>query len=160
MKDKEFTAAQHPFRCPERAMSMGTSRHRRSAMELTARRLWPAIWTMGNLGRAGYGGTLDGMWPYTYDSCDVGTLPNQTLNGPSPNFSCLRRLLALTLYQVFRKPPRRTGLRNTTTRSPTFPVNDYHGAHVQTTSLIPGRRSRTGLSSGEAHRRLTCLRLS
>ncbi len=43
--------------------------------------LWPAIWAMGNLGRAGYGGTLDGMWPYTYDSCDVGTLPNQTLNG-------------------------------------------------------------------------------
>ncbi|KAL0247765.1 hypothetical protein I308_103843 [Cryptococcus tetragattii IND107] len=43
--------------------------------------LWPAIWTMGNLGRAGYGGSLDGTWPYTYDSCDVGTLPNQTLNG-------------------------------------------------------------------------------
>ncbi|WVQ63753.1 uncharacterized protein L199_001906 [Kwoniella botswanensis] len=43
--------------------------------------LWPAIWTMGNLGRAGYGGSLDGMWPYSYDSCDVGTLPNQTLNG-------------------------------------------------------------------------------
>ncbi|KAF7324805.1 Beta-glucan synthesis-associated protein [Mycena kentingensis (nom. inval.)] len=43
--------------------------------------LWPAFWAMGNLGRAGYGATLDGMWPYTYDSCDVGTLPNQTLNG-------------------------------------------------------------------------------
>lgn len=43
--------------------------------------LWPAVWAMGNLGRAGYGGTLEGMWPYTYDSCDVGTLANQTLNG-------------------------------------------------------------------------------
>ncbi|KAJ6550125.1 beta-glucan synthesis-associated [Mycena capillaripes] len=43
--------------------------------------LWPAFWTMGNLGRAGYGASLDGMWPYTYDSCDVGTAPNQTLNG-------------------------------------------------------------------------------
>ncbi|KAK1230580.1 hypothetical protein PQX77_006317 [Marasmius sp. AFHP31] len=42
---------------------------------------WPAVWTMGNLGRAGYGATNDGMWPYSYDSCDVGTLPNQTLNG-------------------------------------------------------------------------------
>ncbi|KAF7300811.1 GH16 domain-containing protein [Mycena kentingensis (nom. inval.)] len=40
--------------------------------------LWPAVWTMGNLGRAGYGATLEGMWPYSYDSCDVGTLPNQT----------------------------------------------------------------------------------
>ena len=36
---------------------------------------------MGNLGRAGYGGTLDGLWPYSYDTCDVGTLANQTLNG-------------------------------------------------------------------------------
>ncbi|KAH8835015.1 beta-glucan synthesis-associated protein [Flagelloscypha sp. PMI_526] len=43
--------------------------------------LWPAIWMMGNLGRAGYGASLDGMWPYTYDACDVGTAPNQTHNG-------------------------------------------------------------------------------
>ncbi|TFK67254.1 glucosidase [Pluteus cervinus] len=43
--------------------------------------LWPAIWTMGNLGRAGFGATLEGMWPYTYDACDVGTLPNQTYPG-------------------------------------------------------------------------------
>ncbi|SAM75074.1 probable KRE6-glucan synthase subunit [Ustilago bromivora] len=40
---------------------------------------------MGNLGRAGFGATTDGMWPYTYDSCDVGTLPNQTFaNGTGP----------------------------------------------------------------------------
>ncbi|KAK0188685.1 glycoside hydrolase family 16 protein [Armillaria mellea] len=43
--------------------------------------LWPAVWAMGNLGRAGYGATLDGMWPYTYDACDVGTAPNQTIDG-------------------------------------------------------------------------------
>jgi Beta-glucanase/Beta-glucan synthetase len=62
--------------------------------------LWPAIWTMGNLGRAGYGASLEGMvrlltsgylpvsalryilqWPHTYDSCDVGTVMNQTING-------------------------------------------------------------------------------
>ncbi|TEB38307.1 glycoside hydrolase family 16 protein [Coprinellus micaceus] len=43
--------------------------------------LWPAIWTMGNLGRAGYGATLEGVWPYTYDACDVGTAPNQTVRG-------------------------------------------------------------------------------
>ncbi|KAJ7255831.1 beta-glucan synthesis-associated protein [Mycena haematopus] len=46
--------------------------------------LWPAVWTMGNLGRAGYGASLDGMWPYVYDACDVGTTPNQTLNGGPP----------------------------------------------------------------------------
>lgn len=43
--------------------------------------LWPAIWSMGNLGRAGFGATLEGLWPYSYDSCDVGTLPNQTYPG-------------------------------------------------------------------------------
>ncbi|KAI0311695.1 glycoside hydrolase family 16 protein [Amylostereum chailletii] len=42
---------------------------------------WPAVWTMGNLGRVGYGATTDGLWPYSYDSCDYGALPNQTLNG-------------------------------------------------------------------------------
>nr|GAT60377.1 predicted protein [Mycena chlorophos] len=47
--------------------------------------LWPAVWTMGNLGRAGYGATLEGMWPYSYDACDVGTMPNQTnLSGTGP----------------------------------------------------------------------------
>ncbi|KAF7337424.1 GH16 domain-containing protein [Mycena sanguinolenta] len=101
--------------------------------------LWPAVWAMGNLGRAGYGASLDGMvclrslsschsstpclsrfpatllvflpnpprfplfppsstltfahpqpqWPYSYDTCDVGTLPNQTLpdnSGPQAAF--------------------------------------------------------------------------
>ncbi|KAJ8597400.1 glycoside hydrolase family 16 protein [Rhizopogon salebrosus TDB-379] len=43
--------------------------------------LWPAIWTLGNLGRAGYGASLEGMWPYTYDACDVGTVANQSVNG-------------------------------------------------------------------------------
>ncbi|GMK57123.1 hypothetical protein CspeluHIS016_0309630 [Cutaneotrichosporon spelunceum] len=46
--------------------------------------LWPAIWSMGNLGRAGYGGTTDGMWPYSYDSCDVGTLKNQSMPDGTP----------------------------------------------------------------------------
>lgn len=47
---------------------------------------WPGAWTMGNLGRPGYGASTDGMWPYTYNSCDVGTFPNQTyanLSGPA-----------------------------------------------------------------------------
>jgi beta-glucanase (GH16 family) len=42
---------------------------------------WPGAWTMGNLGRAGYGGTTQGTWPYSYDTCDLGILPNQTQSG-------------------------------------------------------------------------------
>ncbi|KAJ6508227.1 glycoside hydrolase family 16 protein [Mycena sanguinolenta] len=45
---------------------------------------WPGAWTMGNLGRAGYGATTEGMWPYTYDSCDLGTFPNQTTQDDTP----------------------------------------------------------------------------
>jgi len=42
---------------------------------------WPAAWTLGNLGRPGYGATLEGTWPYSYEACDAGTLQNQSLNG-------------------------------------------------------------------------------
>lgn len=42
---------------------------------------WPAVWTMGNLGRAGYGASTDGLWPYSYEACDQGTLKNQTYLG-------------------------------------------------------------------------------
>ena len=28
--------------------------------------MWPAVWTMGNLGRAGYGASLDGMVPIPF----------------------------------------------------------------------------------------------
>ncbi|GAA5887531.1 hypothetical protein JCM16303_004234 [Sporobolomyces ruberrimus] len=53
--------------------------------EPTAQGFWPGVWTMGNLGRAGYGGSNDGVWPYSYNECDVGTLPNQTWpNGTDP----------------------------------------------------------------------------
>ncbi|OCH84874.1 beta-glucan synthesis-associated [Obba rivulosa] len=46
---------------------------------------WPGAWTMGNLGRPGFAATTDGTWPYSYDSCDVGTFPNQTFqNGSGP----------------------------------------------------------------------------
>ncbi|CAG8677067.1 3304_t:CDS:2 [Cetraspora pellucida] len=39
---------------------------------------WPSVWTLGNLGRPGYGATTDGVWPYSYDNCDVGITPNQS----------------------------------------------------------------------------------
>ena len=52
---------------------------------------------MGNLGRAGYGASLEGMWPYTYDACDVGTLPNQTHNGAPLAYASQSRYLLTTL---------------------------------------------------------------
>lgn len=63
---------------------------------------WPGAWMMGNLGRAGYGATTEGevhvhydmasldmiyqgTWPYSYDSCDLGTFPNQTNKDGTPS---------------------------------------------------------------------------
>lgn len=47
---------------------------------------WPGVWTMGNLGRPGYGATTEGTWPYTYDSCNLGVLKNQTnMAGTGPD---------------------------------------------------------------------------
>ncbi|KAK6204759.1 glucan synthase subunit [Scheffersomyces amazonensis] len=40
--------------------------------------LWPGLWTMGNLGRPGYLATTDGVWPYSYEACDVGITANQS----------------------------------------------------------------------------------
>jgi len=45
---------------------------------------WPGVWMMGNLGRPGYGASTDGLWPYTYSSCDTGILPNQTKPDGTP----------------------------------------------------------------------------
>ena len=71
--------------------------------EPTTAGYWPGFWMMGNLGRPGYLGTTDGMWPYSYNQCDIGILeyqqyPNRTgpyaathANSPSnnPNISSL-----------------------------------------------------------------------
>lgn len=41
--------------------------------------LWPGAWTMGNLGRPGFLATTEGLWPYTYNDCDTGITPNQSM---------------------------------------------------------------------------------
>ena len=40
--------------------------------------LWPGMWAMGNLGRPGYMASTDGVWPYSYDTCDAGITFNQS----------------------------------------------------------------------------------
>lgn len=40
--------------------------------------LWPGIWSLGNLARAGYLASSEAVWPYSYDSCDAGITANQS----------------------------------------------------------------------------------
>ncbi|AMD22184.1 HGL156Cp [Eremothecium sinecaudum] len=40
--------------------------------------VWPGLWTLGNLARPGYLASAEGVWPYSYESCDAGITPNQS----------------------------------------------------------------------------------
>jgi beta-glucan synthesis-associated protein KRE6 len=52
---------------------------------------WPGFWSMGNLGRAGYGATTEGLWPYSYhDECDAGITANQSSNDGLSNLPGMR----------------------------------------------------------------------
>ena len=51
---------------------------------------WPGFWLMGNLGRPGFPASNDGMWPYVYEECDVGIMPNQTQEGGKSPSSALK----------------------------------------------------------------------
>ncbi len=50
---------------------------------------WPGLWTMGNLGRPGYPGSNDGLWPYSYSGCDTGMLPKQVRTDGSGPYDAL-----------------------------------------------------------------------
>eukprot|EP00992_Anisonema_acinus_P010736 TRINITY_DN6812_c0_g1_i1.p1 TRINITY_DN6812_c0_g1~~TRINITY_DN6812_c0_g1_i1.p1 ORF type:complete len:509 (-),score=86.23 TRINITY_DN6812_c0_g1_i1:26-1504(-) len=65
---------------------------------------WPAVWTMGNLGRAGYGGSTAGTWPYSYNSCDPAILPGDIIQ---PGFSGLvgQRINACDQYPSYGLHP-------------------------------------------------------
>ena len=42
--------------------------------------LWPAIWMMGNLGRATYVDSTENMWPFSTNVCDERTRHSQLIN--------------------------------------------------------------------------------
>lgn len=43
--------------------------------------LWPAVWILGNLGRATYEASTNLMWPWSYDECNRGLQHAQELSG-------------------------------------------------------------------------------
>mmetsp|Transcript_115021 Transcript_115021/g.332328 ORF Transcript_115021/g.332328 Transcript_115021/m.332328 type:complete len:698 (-) Transcript_115021:4-2097(-) len=42
--------------------------------------LWPAIWMLGNLGRATYEASTNNIWPWSFDTCDRKLQPAQTIS--------------------------------------------------------------------------------
>jgi beta-glucanase (GH16 family) len=43
--------------------------------------LWPAIWLLGNLGRATYEVSTNNLWPWSYDVCDREKQESQVISG-------------------------------------------------------------------------------
>jgi len=42
--------------------------------------LWPAVWMLGNLGRATYEGSTNNIWPWSFDKCDRELQPAQAIS--------------------------------------------------------------------------------
>lgn len=42
--------------------------------------LWPALWMLGNLGRATYVGSSEYVWPFSYNTCDAKGRKSQEIN--------------------------------------------------------------------------------
>jgi len=42
--------------------------------------LWPALWMLGNLGRATYEASTNNIWPWSFDTCDRKLQPAQTIS--------------------------------------------------------------------------------
>jgi beta-glucan synthesis-associated protein KRE6 len=42
--------------------------------------LWPAVWMLGNLGRATYEASTNNIWPWSFDTCDRDLQQAQTLS--------------------------------------------------------------------------------
>mmetsp|Transcript_22389 Transcript_22389/g.52780 ORF Transcript_22389/g.52780 Transcript_22389/m.52780 type:complete len:761 (-) Transcript_22389:70-2352(-) len=42
--------------------------------------LWPAVWILGNIGRATYESSTNNIWPWSFDTCDRDLQPKQDLS--------------------------------------------------------------------------------
>ncbi len=112
---------------------------------------WPGLWLMGNLARPGYAGSTDGMWPYSYASCDAGILRNQTwVNGTGPDGA----INSQGTYSVGGRVSFLSGMRSPAC---TCPGEDHPGPNVNVARSSPELdileaqiQNRAGVSHGYA----------
>eukprot|EP00126_Sphaerothecum_destruens_P002511 Sdes_comp15938_c0_seq1m5083 len=79
---------------------------------------WPALWMLGNLGRVGNGATLDGTFPYSYNSCDQAAFPSNA------STHCLRGQRINACVDTW---PADLGMAGGTGRGvPEFDILEYH----------------------------------
>lgn len=97
--------------------------------------LWPAVWTMGNLGRAGYGATLEGMVCTKFNTRS--SLLNTSdlrfclmFSGLTPTTPVTSELSRTRLSTVSLWPLQSMVTKAMVARSHSFPDNVFRGVHV------------------------------
>jgi len=131
---------------------------------------------MGNLGRAGFGASLDGtvcvlfdalnieflytmlQWPYSYDACDVGTAPNQTINGKPE--AALQGGWEVRIPVILQNdtPHSRVSCRAPTSNFLIFLGRGYQGAPAMARAILDPNTPMAVMLAAQ-RLRLTCLRL-
>ena len=90
---------------------------------------WPGFWLLGNLGRPGYTATTEGLWPYAYESCDVGILEYQQYeNRTGPHAA---------LHEPKGEHGNISSLPGMRYSSCTCPGSDHPGPNVKTARMVP-----------------------
>lgn len=124
--------------------------------------LWPAVWTMGNLGRAGYGATLDGMVrlvpprPVLWLAVRLADLES-SVSGPILTTLATSARLRIKPKTVFQKQQQSTAIPHMVAFSPTSAGNVSHGVHARG-SRTRGLCMMTGHTSGDQLQKSICLR--
>ena len=117
--------------------------------------LWPAIWTMGNLGRAGYGATLEGL--VCLKQCDIAAFDYINLNSGLTHMTLV--ILAQSPIRqstAFQQPLLWVVIQVKEVHYLFFRDSGYRGVHVrervipvlniQTVALLEGRLPKSTFS--------------
>lgn len=91
---------------------------------------WPAVWTVGNLGRAGYGASLDGIVRIYLYICFVG-YQSFSYSGHTHTIAAMWVQWPIKLSMANQLQQQQTEILAGGGPYPTFLAKGYRGAHAQ-----------------------------
>ena len=105
--------------------------------------LWPAVWTMGNLGRAGYGASLEGMVRIFYTYLISRLNISLTYSGRIHMIVAMLEQPPIKPLTVCRTPQPLMEIISTTTRCPICRAKNFLAvrateSHIQAQSMLMG----------------------
>ncbi|KAG2013322.1 beta-glucan synthesis-associated protein, variant 5 [Coprinopsis cinerea AmutBmut pab1-1] len=88
--------------------------------------MWPAVWTMGNLGRAGYGASLEGMVHFIapFEFHNLWWTYSTFYSGPTPMMPATSEPLQIKPTMAFPTPPQSMETGHMTMHFPIFPARN------------------------------------